>query len=426
MPIGFRHANLIAMTTASTVSTVAKTPVSGHKLPFAATVGLCTVIWFVLLSGWFGLVPGTVLATRPNVMFSSDTSAWIDRFAGSKHPRVYPYGYVHPLEEFFWRPPCRVLAHLLGLFLSSDYAKVLAARILPGILFGMGTACLALLALRNGLGKTQCALLFAIYFLFTSSSTAVLPEHFAISNGLLSIAFTVPFFVPAARMRNAALGLLTVLAGGTIITNFVFPAGLLIRLYEVPRRVKLRFIGIFVVGAAALSLLMYHEWSPLRWFVLRYMNVRLLHPLKAGLYTFGMLLWPVVGPMPRVLRYPGFDQVSYEPLNLTAYNWIQAVAAIAWLTLLVRCVWKAAHEKRLRPEVWTLLGWLLFEAVLHNVWGDEYLLYAPDWTWALMGLVVLGAPYLSRRFLNVIVIPIAIGQACTLIAIRAGLHTITR
>jgi hypothetical protein len=412
--------------TAPVLAETAAAPRPAYRRTFAGAVGVCTVAWFLALSAWFGLRPGSILLTRPNILFSSDTNAWIERFGGeTKLPRVFPYHYVHPLEVELWRPPCRAIGHVLKLFLPQDEADVLSARLLPAILFGMGTAALSFLGLSNGLGKTRCVLLFAIYMLFTSSVTAVLPEHYAISNGLLSLAFVAPFFIGPERIKYGVLAALTLLAGGTIITNFAFPLGSLIRCYSASRRFRWRLIAVPAAGVAAVSAGFYFFSYSVHWFVSQYLNVRLFHaPLRAAAYTLGMALVPVVGPMPQVHRFPGFDQVSFEPLRFGDYSWIQAIAAAAWLVLLIRSVGKALEEKRLRPEVWMLLGWLVYEALEHNIWGDEFLLYAPNWTWALMALVVLGAPYLSRLFVAAMAVLIAIGQVYTLLAIRAGFLTI--
>jgi hypothetical protein len=410
------------MSTAPVLAKIPSVPRPAYRRTFAAAVGVCTVAWFLALSAWFGLRPGSVLLTRSNILFSSDTNAWISKFTGETKP---PRFYIHPLEAELWRPPCRAIGHLLKLFLPQDEADVLSARLLTAIVFGMGTAALSFLGLSIGLGKTRCALLFSIYMLFTSSTTAVLPEHFAISNGLLSLAFVVPFLIGAERIKYGVLAALTLLAGGTIVTNFAFPLGSLIRFYSAARGFRWRLIALPAAVAAAVSAWFYFFSYSVRWTVSGYLNARLFHaPWKAAAYTLGMLFLPVVGPMPQVYRIPGFDHISFEPLRFGDYSWIQAIAAAAWLVLLIRSVGKALEEKRLRPEVWVLLGWLAYEALLHNLWGDELLLFAPNWTWALMALVVLGAPYLSRLFVGAMAALIAIGQVYTLLAIHAGFLTI--
>src|SRR5208283_2879367 len=186
-----------------------------NKYAIAASIGLAAMLWFVLLSGWLAVRPGSVIVKRQNVLFNSDTSIWIDKMIGNQKPFTQA---VHPLEMSLWRPPCQALYHLLDIFLPSEYAGVLAARILVGLVAGTGVGFLTFLALHSGVDLPQCILLFITYLLFTSSSTIALPEHFGISNGLLSIAFVAPIIVTNPRIRLSILAAMVILCGGTTIT----------------------------------------------------------------------------------------------------------------------------------------------------------------------------------------------------------------
>ncbi len=73
-----------------------------------------------------------------------------------------------------------------------------------------------------------------------------------------------------------------------------------------------------------------------------------------------------------------------------------------------------------------LLGWILFNAVFHNLWGDELMVYAPHWSWALMALVVLGVRHLSRRFVIATAVLVITCQIPTLLAIRRALESIVK
>ncbi len=399
----------------------------GSRL-FAAGIGLLAVLWFLLLSGWLGAVPGSVVTQRQNVLFDSDTNLWMDRMVGNAKSSEQV---VHPLELILWRPPVRALHHLLAMFLPSDYAGVLAARLFVALIHGIGVGFLAFLALHSGIKNVECALLFIMYLLFTSNATAALPEHFGISNGLLSIAFVVPCLMPGTVIAIATLAIMVVLAGGTTITNVVFPAASLLHFSIKSVRAKVALLGAAVVAGLGVSLFLYAKSYTIHWFVIRYLNLRLLRdPLKAGVYAFYTVVCPAIGPTPLVLRLPGWDMVSYEPahlpVKLSYYLGIQLIGVAAWLALLVRCVVKGLRDDRTRFFVWLPLGWILFSIVFHNIWGSEYFLYAPHWSWALMGLVVLGARHLSRNFVVATVVTIAACQLYTLHTIKNALLTISR
>jgi hypothetical protein len=400
--------------------------VAPHRL--ALLVGLVAAVWYIVLSGWLGMIPGTVIATRHNVLFSSDSALWAQRMIGDARPSAHV---VHPIETFLWRPLCRALQHLLGLFLPLDYAGLLATRLLVAAVAGVGVGFMAFLALHNGIKTTQLILLFIVYLLFTCNSTAALPEHFGISNGLLSIAFVFPIVAASLELKAIVLAALVVLCGGTTLSNVVFPAVSYFHYCLKSMRTKMFVAATVTAGGLGAFLFLYIRTWTLSHYIAKYSNLRLLrHPLQAAVYAISTLVAPAVGPTPQVLRIPGWDMVSYEPgletFHLSYYLGFQAIGAIAWAILLITCVFKGLRDERTRAYMWLPLGWLLFNFVLHNMWGDEFVLYSPHWSWALMGLVILGARDLSRRFIVTISVPIVASQILTLFAIKQALQTIVR
>jgi hypothetical protein len=299
-------------------------------------------------------------------------------------------------------------------------------------------------------------LLFSVYLLFTSSCTTALPEHFGISNGLLSIAFVIPIVVANPRLKIAVLGALVPLCGGTTITNALYPIASLYR-YGV-RSVRTKRV-ILAAGALALATAaflykdsqkvvvlsqrailptyfpsmtrLYLKSTMIHIYMDSYLNLRLLrHPLSATVYVLYILVAPAVGPSPLVRRFPGRDVVTYEPshqlLHLSYYWGPQAVGAVIWGVLLVSCSYQAIRDPRTRRFVVLPIGWILFNMVFHNLWGDELVLYAPHWSWALMGLVLLGARHLSVTATALMVIPVLYCQIYTLLLIKSALLTIIR
>jgi len=394
----------------------------------AAMIGLAAVIWFVMLSGWLRVTPGSIMTKRQNILFNSDTNIWLDRMIGDE---ISPEHLIHPLEIPLWRPPCRALQYLLEVFMPPEYAGVLAARLLVAIIHGMGMGFLAFLALRNGVKIPQCILLFIIYLLFTSNSTAALPEHFGISNGLLSIAFVVPILLASVEMRTVFLAIMVIFCGGTTITNALYPLAALLQYSFKSTRARVAVLAAAIPVGLGGFLFLYTKSYTMHHFVSAYATFRLLHdPLRACVYAIYAVVCPAIGPTPRVMPLPGWEMVSYEPahdvLRLKYYFGPQAIGAIAWIVLLVKCTLKGLQEERTRFYVWLPLGWVLFSIVLHNLWGDELLLFSPHWSWALMALVVLGARDLSIKFTATVFVPLVVSQIYTLFTIKSALETITR
>jgi hypothetical protein len=70
--------------------------------------------------------------------------------------------------------------------------------------------------------------------------------------------------------------------------------------------------------------------------------------------------------------------------------------------------------------------WVLFNALLHNVWGDEFFLYSPHWAWALMAVVMLGVRRAWPGWVVAVTLAIIPGQLQTISQIRDALATISR
>jgi hypothetical protein len=368
------------------------------------------------------------MTKRQNILFNSDTNLWLDRMIGNERS---PEHVIHPLEIYFWRPPCRALQHLLEAFMPADAAGVLAARVFVAFIHGLGVGFLAFLALRLGVKLPQCILLFVIYLLFTSNATAALPEHFAISNGLLSITFVVPILVASTGATAIFLAAMVLLCGGTTITNALYPLAALWQYAFKSMRARLTVLAVAAPIGLAAAIGLYLKSYTIHHFVNAYSTLRLVHdPLRACVHFVYTFLSPAVGPTPRVMREPGWDMVSYEPahdvLRLSYYFGLQAIGAIAWLFLLFRCVARALRDQEIRQYVWLPLGWVVFSAVFHNIWGDELLLYSPHWSWALIALVILGARDLSMKFTASVFVPIVVSQVYTFVKIKSALETITR
>lgn len=393
----------------------------------AGTIGAGAIVWLLVLSSWLGVTSGSIITKRQNVLFDSDMNLWLDRMIGQAKS---PEQTVHPLEVKFWQRPCRALARILTRFMPADEADVLGPRVLVAGIAATGVAFLALLALAAGVQPLPCVLLFIVYLLFTSNTTICLPEHFGISNGLLTLTFVATVMIFSNRIKLAILGIFAALCGGTSLLNGLFPLLCIFDAYFKSLRLKIRLllvaIPLGVAGATAVYLFspsiqrFFNLFATFRWF---------RHPLRAVVYTLYMFVLPAVGPDPGVMHLTGWSMVSYEPaykpLELSYYFGLQGFGAAAWLILLSRCAYFACQDGRMLPYARLLFGWLAFNIAFYNIWGRELFLWAPAWSWALMALVVLGARGLSWKFVAAVFVPIVVSQIYTLLAIKRALLTIT-
>jgi hypothetical protein len=457
-------------------STAVETQVSTaptQRLWFAAALGLVAVVWFTALSGWLGITSGSVLLSRQNVLFNSDTNTWVDEMVNNHHAPSASGRAIHPLMSWFWRPPTQLLSSVLRLWLPREQAGVMGTRLLVAIVAGAGVGSLAWVALALGTPPHQCVLMLMMYLLFTTNSTAALPEHFGISNGLLSIVFAVSILASNRAVRSLVLAVLACLCLGTTLTNVLYPLAALyqwsvrssrtrktiiaaaaaampiaIFLFVDSRKVVLLYTDANKDIASQVAVLPAHIPGITRWYLKTtqihghvgdYLNLRLVkHPLDAATYAVFAVVAPAIGPSPKVRRTKGADMVTYEssqPLHwnpngyftgsdgvsLRAYSSVQGIGAALWLGLLVLCAFRTFNDPSTRRLGWLPAAWILFSLVFHNLWGDELFLYAPHWSWALMALVLIGARHMSRSMVAAFVIPIMLCQSYTLFEIKNAL-----
>jgi hypothetical protein len=409
----------------------------GRRWVAALGAAIVAVFWFPFLAAWLGVGPGAVLLSRNDVLFDSDMNFWVWHMMEAP-PRGPGYS-VHPLALLLWRTPSRALASLAGLFMAPDRASIFGPTLLVALIAAAGVGFLAYLALHLGVRPLRCALLFACYLLFTSNTTAALPEHFGISNGLLSITFVLFALVANQRVRVGILSALAVLCAGTTIPNGLFPAYCIFVSVVKSSRLKLRMLlAAISTGLAAAAVLdfvsggirylvnvatgFFKDWASFR---------LLTHPLQALIYSLYMLVLPVVGGTPSVHSGGrGWLMVTYEPaprpLDFSYYFGIQGIGAILWLVLLARSVQLGLRDTQTRPYAHVLLAWLLYNMLFFNVWGSELILYSPAWSWTLIALVILAARHLSRTLMLVTILPIAVCQLIAFHEIKNLLLTIPK
>lgn len=400
----------------------------GRQWILAGAIGLVSIGWLMTLSNWWGVHAGSTMVTRQNVLFDSDMNLWVDRMRGGAKSQEQA---VHPLEIQLWSWPCRAVAHFLKPFVGGPEASVLGTRIVVASVVSAGVAALALLGLWLGIPPMQCLALFVIYLLFSSNSTICLPEHFGITNALMTLAFVATVMIFHRWIKLAVLALLAVICGGTSILDIVFPGFcVFVSLFRSLRAKLWALILTVPPGAAALVWIYLHN-AQVRWYFDYFATLRWFrHPLRAVVYAIYMFTLPAVGPAPGVMRIPGDDMVSYEPLykplELGYYFSLQGIGAAAWLLLFACCAAYAFRDKQLLPYARLLFAWLAFNIVFYNFWGRELMLWAPAWSWALMAVVVLGASKLPWKLLAAAFAPIVVSQVETLFAIKRALSTITQ
>lgn len=395
-----------------------------------------TAVWFFALSGLLGTTPTDPVGTRIDAYFQVDAGGRIADAATGAFGRAVV---IHPLFYFVFTLPISKLAVLLSGWFPPEITALYACRWYAAITVALGVGRLCTALVRFGVPPVQIAILAPVFLLGTSQTLTVLPDHFALSVGLLCAAFAVFLEdrVKQSQHTRTKLLLLTFLTWGITVTNAIFPAALLAWRWVDERRRVPRWVLYFSAGAFVL-VAAFAVWvagfdprdhsNPLVWRVRGYLTGRLLEdPAGATARAFRALTDVAVGPTPAVDNN-NFDKtpmLTYEPTHSPYLAWpfdaVQGTAAAVWLVLLAAGTILAIRSQKTRWPAVVLLGWIGGNLAFHLMWGDEFFLYTQHFAWAFTVLVILGLHVAPRWMLLPAVMVIGFGQVWTLLCIREKL-----
>lgn len=330
--------------------------------------------------------------------FDTDSPFWLN-FLTAEPDQMMPMRAVHPLALLLLRPP----AWLVSLILNGD---LFHAAILLNSLFGGVCVYLAWSFFSQRTGNTTYAMLMAALLGFSTSHLllSVFLESYIFSAAAL-IAFFVLLGSTNAKSLLIPVGLVTF---GITITNFIQTciAHLLIR-----RNIRGFFLYVIIVLALAVPLAfvqqtLYSSSEPF------YIPANLTgesayrHDLlelpsgvvlsRANVIFRNMALFSVVAPRPLILleeigcSYPCFNTIRYfrGAYQYASYVDFGSWLARTWFLGLVVAggffAWRLIKSPREAPLQAALALNLLFNFILHMNYGDDPLLYSPDWTYALV------------------------------------------
>jgi hypothetical protein len=330
--------------------------------------------------------------------FDTDSPFWLN-FLTAPPDQMMPMRAVHPLALFILRPPVR----LISLFLGGD---TFHAALALNSLFGGVCVYLAWSFFKRRTGHTTHALLLASLLGFSTSHLllSVFLESYIFSAAAL-LGFLM--LLQSGREKLSQLVPVGLLAFGITITNFIQTC---FALWFVRRRMKVVLLYISITLALAVPLafaqnLLYPSSDP--FYIPKYLLEENVygHDLletpartvsRAHVLFRSIALFSVVAPRPFILleeigcTFPCFNTIrSFRGVYLYAsYVGLGSLLARAWFVLLavaagifVRNFFKSPRDVFLQAA---LVSNLLFNFVLHMNYGDDPLLYSPNWTYALV------------------------------------------
>lgn len=381
---------------------------------------------YLAISRYLLVAPDTVVTLRNNVLFETDSGVRLRYLTDPGTRAASRLEFLqHPAFFLFWRPIGLGLAWLLRGILSPAAGSVLAAQLMVCGAAAAGAAAVWGIARGVQAPRSSAAIVLVLMVLATVTVLVVVPEHWAMAQGLMLIAcwgMVGPGRPGPARLTW--LGILCVLIAGTTITNAMF--GLLLLFTLAPAlgiRIPIRRRAPWLV-AAAVPVLILAGWGLSRLpHVAGFLNLRLIeNPARAIAYVAFGLIGPIVGPVPHEGVLREHLTLSYEPFSFGMYSTVQWIGVIAWAGLLLVCAWHAVRDPGTRRIAGFLLAWIAFNLTFHNLWGDEFFLYSAHWAWALIVLALLGLRHLRGRLILPLAAAIAAGQLTTLLTIGTMLR----
>lgn len=330
--------------------------------------------------------------------FDTDSPFWLN-FLTASPDRMMPMRAVHPLALLILRPP----VWLISLFLNGD--KFHAALLLNSLVGGV-CVFLAWLFFKGRTGNTTYALLIASLLGFSNSHLllSVFLESYIFSAAAL-LAFVLLLQTRDGRLTHfIPVGLLTF---GITITNFIQTC---IVFLLTRRNIKDLFKYAAVVLSLAVLLafiqnVLYPSSEP--FYIMgsltgegayRYdlLEVPARTVSRANVIFRSITLFSVAAPRPFILleeigcTFPCFNTIrSFRGAYLYAsYVGFGSWLARTWFVLLVTAggifAWKLFKSPGEAALQTALLLNLLFNFVLHMNYGDDPMLYSPNWTYALI------------------------------------------
>ena len=348
--------------------------------------------------------------------FDTDISAWLARLqAASPREVVDEVRAVHPAVLLFLRP----LVWLVSLLLNGD--RLHATFIVHALAAAL---CVFLMwkIVRRATSDTS-------YALVAASLLGASASHILLGSMLetyIYSALALLFFV--SLLQNEPISLKsTVLAGvivfGITVTNL---AQTVILYFAKQPRFKVIFTyGMLVVGIVfALNLVQVWIYPAARLMVpsnlqgeQRYQFDLVSAPWRmtgrASLMTRAVMLYGIVAPNPFVLmeelgmNIPNFRtfKITVGEFHVAGYTGLADVTAKVWMLILVGAVilfiigWFGKQKPVLSLGLLVCIG---FNFALHVLYGDDPLLYSPDWVYALVLFVAFSfGRYADRKWLQI-------------------------
>ncbi|MBS0169473.1 MAG: hypothetical protein JSR62_03900 [Nitrospira sp.] len=366
-------------------------------------------VWATLLTLAVAIACALIARSLPSFLFQS-MDFWFEADTLreiSNMTRVHDDHYrtsVHPLFSLITFIPVYLVKH--GLSVSPLRAVLLVSSLVAGLWGGTLYLFFRLLGCR-----VFDALLFTALGLSSAASLFWLPIPNSYSWGSWSIVLALVLLLSAEQWRFGAAAYVAASALTLSFTVTNWMAGLLVSLARWPWRQALQLS----VNALCLVVLLWGVQKfifPSSEFFIghRAESSFVNHPQAGGLSNraASFLFHTLVAPSVRFMKDDAYAQAKADAFRLTdrltfqfsapgSAGWLGMVAVVLWSALLLNGFWRmVTADRQLRFRL-VLGGLLLFEFVLHLLYGEETFVYSLNFLPLLLAVTAFGSVGPDRR-----------------------------
>ena len=370
--------------------------------------GMLIVLFFLIVYLYIGSFFNTPLTAMRDNYLDADNEDWVLRIADPSGYRMDMRA-PHPFAFFLFRP----IGWITNLFFQDPYRSATFLNAFAGSLCVFLVWFFVKIQSRN---RIQAFLVAALIGLCTSHLVfSSIVETYIFSAFLL-----ISFYL--LLLRDESIGKLitiSLLSFGLTITNFV--QTLIGFVISRPQWKKIvRFAGM-VLSLGIIFTLIHTVWYPTsrpfflissikgeNTFAFSIFQEPSWNIIGRGILLIRtMLLYSVIAPLPFVSgeAVPSFQFFEWANLHDTylysEYNGLGNILVVAWAVLLLFAsltfLWEFMRTRKINLS-FAFVGCLLFNFVLHYIYGEDPILYSPNWTFALIFFVSAGlGPLVKNR-----------------------------
>lgn len=371
---------------------------------------ITAILLITFLTSELKIRPNEIGATGENFFFNADVPVYVEKVRNTEWKEISS---KHVLRHIIWIPSARLLGGFYDT--GTDYEKSLYGVILLNkICIALGISLLTLFAFYRTGSFSKVTVFFLLTVLSSATVVMIAPDHFAQSFLLLTLSFLVLFLNISFGSQVVIQGILGVLIAGTTTTNAIFSGIIFLYLLNKKNWLPAKWyytcflLGLVcLIGACYFFYVNYSLSHNEDLMFNRFFNFQLFTSPFASIESFfATFSYPISAPPP-LIKPP---ILSYEPISLLQLNIAELLITALVLFAVFNGIFCAAQNWGI-PLLVAALAWVIFNFIFHNIWGDEYMLYTPHYSFMILLFFSAFLQKCSTKVMIGVCLPIVVYQS---------------